>query len=215
MTRTQIIAHVLFLLGRQESNTYLIEQAKTCLGLIQEKLEGGALMPWFLLTDELSLATVANLRSVAVPSDFLREWEDYPLTYYDVTAEDPYIELDKDEFNYLREQFGSSETGPPQAYSLDGQVYSMFPTPADIYTLTTRYFAKDEVLTDSVLENNWTEHATDVLIAELGMMLSAGRRDPAINQYFATEAGRAHRRLLAFDEARKQALRDARRGDRA
>lgn len=214
MTRDQIVTLVLSRLGRSENNSYLVGRAREELALIQERLEGGAFMPWFLLSGEVtSLVTVADTRTVDLPSNFLREYEDFPLYRYDSTASDPYIRLAKGEFDHLESYYEGQSAGVPVAYALVGTQLHFFVTPDAAYPLRWNYYKKQDVLSDSVTTNGWTNSASDLLVAELGFIMAAIKRDTFMKDTFGGEIIRAMTRLLAFDEARKQALRDAQRGD--
>lgn len=215
MNRTQICNLVLARIGRRETDAYAVAQAKLELTLVQERLEGGAFLPWFLLTSEQTLTTVASTREVALPDNFLREWDDYPLQFYDSTASPAYMPLTKDDFDVHLAEFGEADDGEPQAYALSGVVFDLFPTPDYAYPLKWRYFARDAVLSDSVLTNNWTANAADLLVAELGVVMAGyARRDDLVN-LFAAQKAEALKRLTAFDIARKQAALSAFRGDRS
>lgn len=214
MTRDQIITTVLSRLGRQEGNTYLVGRAEDEIQLIQQRLEGAPELWWFLLTDEdTSLSTTANVRTVDLPADFLREFPDFPLYRYDSTADDPYIKLEKDEFDVLESRFGNDEPGEPTHYCLVGSQFHFFPTPDDDYPLRWVYFAKEDLLSDAVSTNAWTDNASDLLIGELGQIMAGMKRDEFWLGKFAAETAQANQRLLAFDEARKQAARPGYRGD--
>jgi len=213
--RDTIIATVLSRCGRRETDTYLLARAQAELPVLQRRLEGDPFKPWFLLTDELTFASVANQRYLPLPSDFLLEWDDYPMTRYDSTQSDPYIELTKDEFNYLQARFKGESAGKPTYYSLAGNQIDFFVTPDDVYSFRWRYFASEAELLTTGNTNAWTVYADDMLIAELGMIMSGQYlRDKYLLPLFVADAARARQRLIAIDEARKQVLRDARMGDR-
>lgn len=216
LTRTQIISTVLGRLGRREGDTYLVAQAKTELGLIQSRLEGGAFLPWFLLTAESTLTLTANNRELALPANFLREWDDYPIHRYEATGSPVYRKLEKEDFDVLIEEFDGVASGDPVAYALTGTTLNFFTTPNSAYSCRWRYYAKDTALSDSVDTNLWTTNADDLLVAELGVVMAgqyARRVDLA--QVFATQKAEAVKRLTAFDIARMQAARSAVRGDRS
>jgi hypothetical protein len=216
MNRTQIISLVLARLGRQEGNSYLTAQAELELTLIQETLEGGAFLPWFLLSDETELTYTANNRSVSLSAGFLREYEDFPLYHYDSTQDDAYTKLEKDEFDYLEGRYGENATGTvPKEYSLQGDQYQLFPTPTESGVLRYKCYEREAELTDSVLTNAWTANAPDLLVAELGTVMAGYMKDAERLQMFIAQRGVAMQRLVAFDIARQQALRDAQRGDRS
>lgn len=212
MNRGEIIETVLARIGRSEGNAYLLGRAAVEIKTVQNRLEGGAFMPWFLLSGVQDLTTTANTRELALPTGFLREYEDYPLYRYDASAEDPYIRLNKDEFDVLETRYEGEEAGIPLAYALVGEELHFFPTPDDAYPLKWNYFEKKAVLVGDDSENAWTENAEDLLIAELGLVMARYRVDVRDNNW-KEDREEARKRLLAFDEARKQALRNAYRGD--
>lgn len=214
MNRTQIITLVLARLGRQEANTYLIAQAKSELTLIQESLEGGAFLPWFLLSDETTLNYTANNRAVSLGANFLREYEEFPVYLYDASADDPYTKLTKDEFDILEARYGNSGTGTPSNYALQGGQLELFVTPNANGSLRLKFYEKEAELTDSVLTNAWTSNAADLLVAELGIVMAGYMKDGERLQMFVAQRGVAMQRIIAFDVARQQALRDTYRGDR-
>lgn len=215
LSSDQIINLVLARCGRREADTYLQAALLTELQMLQQDvLEGGAFLPWFLLTEDETLDLVAEQSYVTLPSDFLREWEDCKLSIYDAAeTEDPYAELTKWDFDALREMFPVRDFAKPTYYALTGSRLEFFQTPDTAYTATWRYLARQPVLTAVVTSNAWTVNASDVLVAELGI-IAAGRylKNAEQGQLFAADAARAHQRLLAFDEARKQANRAAERG---
>jgi hypothetical protein len=214
MTPANIITRVLSRCGKQENNTYMRTAALAELQLIQERLEGGAFMPWFLLSDEVtSLSMTANVRTTALPATFLREYEDFDLSIYDSTASDPYIELIKDEQDYLKVRFADSGPGQPTHYSLVGSNFVWSVTPDANYLLRGMWFEKEAVLADGNTDNAWTLNASDKLIAELQLVMATYRRDQNLIADAQQQIVRADARLLAFDEARKQANREAYRGD--
>lgn len=216
LTRDQIIALVLGRLGRQETNAYLVASAKSELALIQTRLEGGAFMPWFLLSGEITtLSTQANVRTVDLPANFLREYEDFPTYRYVTGAAQPYVRMNKDEFDILESKYGEDSPGTPLEYALVGSQFHLFPTPNAIFPLRTEYFQTDTALSDSVATNLWTANASDLLVAELGYIMAGYRRDKPMQDTFMADISRAMGRLITFDEARKQAVREAFRGDRS
>lgn len=214
LNRSDIINLVLARCGRQEGNAYLAAQAVTELKLIQSRLEGEAFMPWFLLSDESSLVSAAATKTTALPTDFLREYEDFPLYLYDSTAEDPYTQLTKDEYDVLESKFGEDSPTVPSAYALQGSALNWFPTPDAIYNFRWKYYQAQPSLDETTSSNAWTENAADLLVAELGIVIAGSyKKDADRAQMFGIDLTRAQRRLLSFDEARKQANRDLQMGD--
>jgi len=152
------------------------------LAAAQSKFEGGiplnsgtSFMPWFLIKDTVGLATVANARTVPLPSDWLLENEEDELFYYNAANTDsPYTVLTKDDPDVLQANFGG--TGGPQAYSLVGTGYRIYPLPDDIYPLQTSYYASDTAF-DPAAENKWLKYVPNLLIGEAGMAMTIPTRE--------------------------------------
>lgn len=216
MTRDQIINLVLSRLGKREGSSYLIAQAKLELGLIQKtKLERGKHKPWFLLSTETPIVIAANTRLAGdLPTDFLQEWDEWPLQLYDATnTEDAYTELRKDDFDILDSQYGSNAPGTPEAYSLVGSKVAVFSLSDVEREARMIYFKREAALTDDVQENAWTEYADDLLIGALGEVMSKyGRSD--LLQEFKNERATAEDRLYVETLSRLNAAREAYRGDK-
>jgi hypothetical protein len=212
MTRDQIITTVLSRLGRSENNDYLVGRAQDELALIQERLEGGAFLPWFLLSDPTVLAAGTS-GATAIPADFLRQYEDYPIYRYDTTEELVYKEMYKDEYDILKTEFEGQGSAEPTKYAIVGPYIFWFVTPDTTYVMVWIYYQKQDVLSDTITTNGWTDNASDLLIAELGEVMAAMKKDEYWTRKFSSDKVEAYTRLRAFDEARKQANRDAYRGD--
>lgn len=213
MTRDQIVTTVLSRLGRQEGNAYLVAQAQLELGLIQDQLEGDGFLPWFIISTEQSAVLTPTVRSLALPSDFLREYEPFPVYRYDATQADPYTRLTKDEFDVLESQYGGSSTDAPMQYALEGVSLEFFPTPDLAYNIRWKYYQKQTALSAGVQTNAWTTNASDLLIAKLGAVMAAYKKDQFWAQKFATDEQRAFDRIHKFSIAREQALRAGTMGD--
>lgn len=214
MTGTDIINIVLSRLGRQESNAYLVAAAKLEFKLVQARMEGDGFMPWFLLAGEQELTSTPGLRYIQLPDYFRREYDEFPLYRYDSTQADPYIRMVKDDFDILESQYGGTSATKPQKYALVGRYIHLFPTPDAAYKFRLDFYSQSvELDFASINTNVWTENAPDLMIGELGVVMASYKRDSAMAQLFAAEAAKARTRLIAFDEGRRQASRDAQRGD--
>lgn len=216
MTRDEIVSLVLSRLGKRESNTYLVTQARTELQIIQRtKLEKGMHMPYFLLSDETALVVNPGVRlGIDLPSNFLREWDQWQLALYDATLSDPYTDLLKDDFDILKSRYGSDSASTPKAYSLVGSAKAaVFPLSDVVREARLVYFKKEDVLSDSVSTNAWTVNAEDVLISELGVVMSRYARSDLLSE-FKDDAQRAQDRMFYESLARLNAAREAYRGDK-
>lgn len=193
----------------------------TCLSemkLFQRtKLEKGPTLPWFILSETASSNTTAGERRLALPDDFLRE--DDESRVYLITAAGKKIELEKGEYAELTAMEDSSENeaeseGQPTHYALKGNYFHLFPTPDQVYTVQFRYYAKQDDPTDTTSsENAWFEHAPDLIIAEVGVVV-AGQHIQDIEKValFQTQANEARARMFVEATAREEAGRSRRMG---
>jgi hypothetical protein len=180
----------------------------------EQILEKLATLPWFLISDELALVTVASTPTVAVPTnvgavtgrDFLREIEDEPLQIQD-TVDGTWSPLVKDDLGAIRTEFGD-EPSTPKKYALVNNNYVLRPIPDAVYNLKTRVYLRDPRLTTNI-ENNWLLHAADLLIAETGILIADNYlRDSAAAALFRDAAATARIRLPSTHEARAHAGRN-------
>ena len=192
----------------------------TVLQHVQETiLEENEWLPWFLLSEFLTITTTANEERIAVPTDvnftgnnFLNEYENGALWRIDASLDAGRKLLVKDDYDSLYRRYKTS-TGKPSHYSLDGDYFRLFPTPDDAYTLKMRCYLKDTRL-DSNVENNWLKYAADWLMAETGFIIARDvLRDKVAEANMTTDIGRAKDRLLKKDIARKEANMEATMGD--
>lgn len=168
-------------------------------------LEGGEFLPWFLLSENLSVNTTASEERITLPTNFLREYEGGALWVFD-PSESQYIELKKDDYDFLLNRY-PTELEIPKAYALDGFYFRLKPTPDIVYTLRIKCFLKDTVLTSNI-ENNWLKYAGDWLMAETGARVASFHiRNSKLADEFKSEAATAKNRVFVFNEARKHANR--------
>lgn len=174
----------------------------------QLELEESPTLPWFLLTEVASIQTVDEEERVALPSDFLQEWEEDPLHYFSTVAgvsdADAWTPLAKEDLEYLRDNFEGS--GAPQAYALDDSYFRIFPTPDAVYTLKNIYFKKDTTLETNV-ENLWLQHIPFLLIGIAGQQLGSGLRDKEALAQFARWEVKHRALMVAKTEARRHTSR--------
>lgn len=173
MTRDEAVSWVQFHLG---SRTDLTTQAQNALNAAQEELERRDFLPWFLRTEVATTTTASSEERLAVPSDFIREWEEGAL--YRIADNEELIPLEKNTLTVLRAQFRGTAIGAPTDYALDNDYFRLFPTPDAAYDVKMIYYAHDAVLATNV-ENRWLKNAPWMMIAEAIMILAPGLRDTA------------------------------------
>ena len=168
----------------------------------QVVLERGAVLPWFLQSEVSSISTVVGEERISIPSDFLREWEEDPLSYFvagtggDVDA---WTELAKEDLAFLRSAYPGS--GAPIAYALDVKYFRIFPTPDAIYTLKMIYYKADAVLSSNV-ENQWLTYLPYLMIGEAGRLFAPALRDKDATAQFSRWAAEGRALMLIENEAR-------------
>lgn len=211
MTRDEAIALMQIQLGfRTDQSANLV----TCLQAAQQQLELQPTKPWFLVSTDYTLTTVAETEAVALPTDFLQEIDEQVLRYIpdeDDDADDDTsneVDLVKDSYDVLRANFRDNVFGEPEAYALVGEYFRIFPTPDDEYTLKFIYYKKDTVLSSNV-ENGWLKWAPYLLMGKAGQLLSAGGlRDTGATQVFMGWEQQGAIALHAQNVAREMGNRD-------
>jgi hypothetical protein len=178
---------------------------------VQEMLENREYLPVFLLSDITSLATVADQDYVSLPSDFLREYEEGNLWYYDSTVSagvSPWKEMSKRPVQDVKEGY-SLTTDSPEVYALLSDKIIVGPVPNAAYTLKFYYYARDAVLSSNI-ENQWLKYAPDLMIALTGLQVATFIQDATMINTFGAMATDADTRFMNADQARRHANQDYR-----
>jgi len=134
----------------------------------------------FLRVPYTGLATVANVRTIPVPADFIREWDEDQMSI--ATSDGSIQSLVKDELGFLRIRF--PDTGSPQNYALVNDLFYFFPLPDQVYPISGTYYANDAILSTNI-ENKWLLHLSELIIGKAGFLLASGLRDKDALQIFA------------------------------
>jgi len=166
-------------------------------------------LPWFLIKSDATLVTVADAEAVAVPTDFIHEWEYGGLSRIDSDGKP--IKLVRQDYDVIRDQKHGS--GTPDYYDIVGTNYLLRNTPNEVISLTSWYYGKAATLAGAYgtnnIENLWMKYASDLVIAETGVIMAANHlQAPKMAQTFAGQALRARDRLdtrtVAMEEENKQ-----------
>jgi hypothetical protein len=179
----------------------------------QTQLELLPTKPWFLITTPQDLATVASQDYVALPTDYLQDYDEGGLFYYDSTAEPgyEYTGLEKEDYDLLRENYYGVVPGIPEAYAIVGDRMYLFPTPDAVYALKYIYFKKADLLATNV-ENEWLQHIPGLLIGKTGAQMAAGLRDFEAIKMFDRMTQEAMMILESQNEARMHAGKEMQMG---
>ena len=191
---------------------------ETCLNemiLVQETLEKSAVLPWFLISEELSTVTPSDgvERRVEVPPRFLREINEDAFIILDADGNDH--PLDRYDLGALIRKYGRHTAADlPKAYALQGEYYHLFPIPSVELPVYIRCYQSADTPTDSSAENAWMKNAPDLLMAMTGKVV-AGRhlKDPDLETLFTGDIGPAQDRLIRENTAREESGRDRQMGE--
>lgn len=207
MTRDDAIAFI------QEQLIFrkdLVSTIQNNLIRAQIQLEAApGLKPWFLLSEKSFRFTTAFERRLPVPVDFLQEAEQGTLVYIDQEGEE--TELEKGSYDELLAGYSATMIGHPEAYSLDGKYFNLWPKPDAMYQLAMFYYKKDQPLVTNV-ENNWLREAPFVLIGQAGMLTAQAIRNMQARETFLAMRQEAQATLVAQIEAREHTNREYQMG---
>lgn len=165
----------------------------------QRLLEKGKTLPRFLLLEDQSLSLAADGQDVALPTGFLRQYEDEPIRYTESATAKKIVVLRKTHVDAI-EAYSDAADGPPKVYVLRASTIRFYPI-ADInYTLTWSYYKAADLL-DTDIENAWLEHASDWLIGDAGERLAKDLRDADAVEVFAEMKVRGREAVFVDDIA--------------
>lgn len=180
MTRDEAVARVKQGLGFK---TNLDAEIVTAFQQLQVDLENSSELPFFLRKQYTAFNTVALDPTLPVPTDFIREWDDDPLSiiFTDGVNTSYTQELIKDSPAFLKlrwpqESLPLSDLSVPKGYARINDTFYFYPLPSQIFTFDGSYYAKD-LLLDTNIENKWLKELPYILIARAGLQLAQGLRD--------------------------------------
>lgn len=200
MTRDEAIAQMKVILGFK---TNLDDTLIAAMKWQQTELELSPTKPWFLLSEYSDYTTEAGEQRVALPTDFLLEYEEGCLSYRPATyPTEKEVDLEKGFLEELKRNYKDADAATPEAYALSGNYFLLFPTPADAYNLRMKYYKRAAVL-NSNIENEWLMFAPGVLIGQAGAIVAAGLRDWKAKEQFDRIQQKATLLLENQNEARK------------
>lgn len=152
----------------------------------QQELEHEPQLPTFLKAETTSLTCTASTERMAVPTGFLREWDEDKLWVrnpdYDETHWD---ELEKGSPMFLRPATQDEGEGIPRAYAYDQTSFLLFPTPDIVYTFRTIYYKAEPVLSADGDTNKWSQNLPYLLVGRAGLILATGLRDQMAMSVFS------------------------------
>lgn len=166
---------------------------------VQENiLEGDATLFWFLLTTEQTLFTISGNEAVAIPTDFLQDWEIAGLSVLEDDGSKTVMK--KEDWNVIVDQVIGD--GRPYYYDIVGEEILFRLKPDAVYTLYWRYYQRQTDLTGAYggvgnIENGWLKYASDLFIGEVGLVI-AGQylQSKTMVGQFKAQADLARARLI-------------------
>lgn len=175
MTRNQIVSAIERRLGRR---TGLYQDIVEEMVLAQARLERSRL-PWFLVKAATGVACTSGQRTIALPTDFLRLYDESSIFIQDTNGtNDKRVEVaDYDVLLADSSLAGTTVTdGKPTHLAMVGASFYAFPKPNAAYPLVFFYYGSasptfDEETTVGA-ENAWAKYAPDVVIGEAGFHLA-------------------------------------------
>lgn len=174
----------------------------------QRELEELPEPPWFLLTYNTSLATVAGTRTVSVPSGFLME--DIYSQLWVVDTEGVKHRVTKKDYDTLQGSKHLTESKIPEFFALQNDSLYFFPLPDRVYSLEWFYYTKDPTTIVAGGDTNlWLTHAARAIYTLAGYNLALFMRFNESAAVFYSEHQRALGQLMIRDEARRQAALEA------
>lgn len=169
----------------------------------QNILEGGAFLPWFLISEDTTAELTVNERRLEVPSDFIRELDDEGgLSVIDEAGNEHVLE--KKGWDELISWHGAAAVADvPENYALVGKYFMIFPLPRLGLTVRMRYYARQTVVNDDAVETNWTKYAADLLLAHTGYHVATKHLSwPEKGAEFQAEISAALGRIITDTTAR-------------
>lgn len=195
-------------LGKRVSTTTQQDIINEMVYVQENILEGDPTIPWFLLTEKATASTTPDEERLALPSDFLQEWEEGALYIIDSAGETkPVI---KDDWDSVKHKVTGS--GRPTHYSLAGDYFLLRKVPDAVYSIHMRYYARQTSLAGSYgssdpgnVENNWLKWAGDWFIAEVGIIISRQYlQSKEMLELFVAQRATAKKRIVDKDTIMKE-----------
>lgn len=190
---------------KNNSNTSLDALIVAEMVAVQEGLFDGAVMqPWFTEKLNSTLATVAETKTLTLPSDFNRLTAEGGIWVTDSAGNK--AELVRGDYDEMESDYAGADSGLPKKYAMVGGTVYLYPTPEAVYSVEVLYHQKGLSLETSNIENIWLEHASDWFMGEVGLVI-AGQylADKESAAFFANQAQIGKDRVNKLDTAHGEA----------
>lgn len=180
------------------------------MALAQEKLEQAPELPWFLEVEEATAETEPGEERIPLPTDFIREVEDFNLSLLD---EDGNLEdLAKRTYDQAEVEVSrNADPGIPSIYYIRNGYIILRPTPDGVYFVRfPTYYGKQEPPQDNeTSESEWFKTVPDLMIAMAGVQVAGKRlKDPDLVTLFNADQKSAEDRLVRLITAKQEENRE-------
>lgn len=197
MTRDEAVARVQEILGFR---TDLEDNIVRRMQMVQDLLEQGKTLPWFLVVENHPLTVTAGSDPV-IPADFIREVEWEHAIHWRESATTRPVWLRKMGYDEALYKYAETDDGDaPVAYAIRTSTFRIFPRTSVNTTLYFDYYAHDDPISDlaGTAENDWLDKAPHVIVGNAGASIASTVRNPSAKEEFVEMA------RLAWDAVAKE-----------
>lgn len=195
MLRDEARKQVQDILGHRSD---LVDDIERAFRFVQNELESEATLPWFLRKTDASLLTTVNVAMIPKPADYIRLWNEDPIILSFNNAD---YHLVSGPVSALRARFIGDTN--PRGYAEIGDIFTLYPTPMNIYAITYVYYANDDILNANT-ENKWLKNLPGLMIGRAGFIVASGIRDQNAQQIFGAMAAAGTEKLSAMSTAQDE-----------
>lgn len=191
MIRDTAVDLIMSRLGKRVSTTLQQDVINEMVFVQENELEGMPDLPWMLVSEKTTAACTASDERMALPSDFLQEWEDGSLTRVDADGSETIMR--RDDWDILENTSTLDGEGPPTYYDIAGDYILLRKTPDIIYNFDFRYYQRALSLAGTYgdannIENKWLKWFSDLFIAKTGLKVASSiAADQAYARFAADE----------------------------
>ena len=186
-----------FLSGSHHDNRIIAR-----LNEAQREFEKGKSLPKFLLQQDQTLSLAAGASSIALPTGFLRVYDDEKPHYLPTNSTIP-VFLARRYFTDAALAYQQYQSGSITVTSRAPEVYVIrkstidFIAPANAaYTITWSYFKADDAIVSGA-ENEWLLNVPELMVGEAGLRMARDARDGDAIAIFKDMREMAYRSFLS------------------
>lgn len=186
-----------FLSGSHHDNRIIAR-----LNEAQREFEKGKSLPKFLLQEDETLALAADEHEIALPTGFLRVFDDEKPHYLPTNSTIP-VFLTRKYYTdaalaYQQYRSGAVEitARAPEVYVIRKSTIDFLAPADDDYTITWSYFKAADAITSGA-ENEWLASVPELMVGEAGLRMARDVRDADAIAIFKDMRDMAYRAFLS------------------